>query len=442
MPNESVSKSDPAHGKTPPSINASVRELSRDPLRFFLTLTLEYGDVVQYRAAPEPAYLFNHPDYVKHILQTNARNYNKDTFLNKYQLESVVGQGLLTSENPLWRTQRRLMQPAFHQRQVAGFGEVMVAATTALFPEWDEAAAAGRPIDIAHEMMRLTLTIITQSLFGYDISAQADGVGEAINTMITVGRPRHRTFLEAADHLDRIVYSIINARRQAPLVDQGDLLSMLLLARYEDSNEGMDDRQVRDEVMSLLIAGHETTANTLSWLWYLLAQHPGTVERLCEEYRRVLGDRLPSAGDIRRLSDTHLVIQEGMRLYPSAWTISRRTLGDDVIGGYFIPAGSIVALSPYTMHRSPKYWENPERFDPDRFTPERSAGRPHFAYFPFGAGARQCIGNEFALMESMLIVPTILQRYRLQLVPDHVVEPHALVTLRPRNGILVTLDRR
>jgi cytochrome P450 len=217
---------------------------------------------------------------------------------------------------------------------------------------------------------------------------------------------------------------------------------MLLLARYEETGEGMGDQQVRDEVMSLFIAGHETTANTLSWLWYLLAQHPDVVAKIEVELAQVLNGRSPTPTDFPQLTYTNQVIKESMRLYPSAWSISRRALADDEIDGFHIPAGAIVALSPYTLHRHPAFWPDPERFDPERFTPEQENGRHRYAYIPFGGGARKCIGDQFALMESIIIIPMILQQYQLQLVPDHQVEEHALVTLRPKNGILMTVKRK
>lgn len=425
----------------PPSAGVGSRDEIRDPLRFFLRLAREYGDIVQYRASIEPAYLINHPDYIAHVLQGNGRNYNKDTYLNKHMLESVVGQGLLTSENPLWREQRRLIQPAFHRHNLANFADLMVDAASNAAQRLEEPARTRRPVDISKEMMRLTLEIVTRALFGYDIRQHADAVGEAIDVMVSIGKPRHPRVREAIAALDEIVYAIIDDRRRSPADGRDDLLSMLLNARY-DNGEAMSDRQVRDEVMSLLVAGHETTANTLSWTWYLLASHPEQAARLEKEVDAVLGDGTPTPATFPQLTYTDMVIKEAMRLYPSAWSISRRALDDDEIDGYFIPARSIVAMSPYVMHRHPVFWDEPERFDPERFTAERSAKLPRFAYLPFGGGARKCIGDQFALMESMVIIPMLARRYRLCLVPDHPVEEHALVTLRPRYGIMVYLEPR
>lgn len=425
-----------------PFFSGAVRELVRAPHRFFLQLTRDFGDIVQYRAAPEPAYLINHPDFVKHVLVSNGRNYTKETHLNKHMLQAVTGQGLLTSENPLWRKQRRLMQPFFHRHYLGGFADLMVEATRETLARVEIHAASREPIDIASEMMNLTLNIVSRALFGYDTDRQAERIGEAVSTLIEIGKPNRRGFQEMVQVLDEIVFGIIAQRRRRPHVEQRDLLDMLLQVRYEDTGEGMEDQQVRDEVMSLLIAGHETTANTLSWLWYLLAQHPEIVARVEAELDAVLNGRFPTITDFPNLTYCDKVIKESMRLYPSAWSISRYALADDEIGGYHIPAGAIVALSPYTLHRHPEFWPDPEKFDPERFTPEQEAARHRFAYLPFGAGARKCIGDQFALMESIIILPMVLQKFRLRLVPDHPVEEHALVTLRPRHGILMTAVRR
>lgn len=425
-----------------PFFSGGLRDLVRAPHRFFLQLTREYGDIVQYRATPEQAFLVNHPDFVKHVLVSNGRNYNKDTHLNKHMLQSVTGQGLLTSENPLWRKQRRLIQPFFHRNYLANFAELMVEATNEMLARVEAYAAQNEPFDIANEMMTLTLNIVSRALFGYDIADHAHRIGEAVNTLVEIGKPKRRRFQEMAQVLDDIVYGLIDQRLAQPHRGQLDLLDMLIQARYEDSGERMEKRQVRDEVMSLLIAGHETTANTLSWLWYLLGQHPEVVEKIGAELDSVLNGRFPTVTDFPQLAYSNKVIKESMRLYPSAWSISRRALADDVIGSYHIPAGAIVALSPYTLHRHPAFWPEPEKFDPERFTPEEEATRHRYAYVPFGAGARKCIGDQFALMESIIIMPMVLQRFQLTLVPDHPVEEHALVTLRAKHGILMTAGKR
>ncbi len=430
----------PINSRLIPRFAGSARNLVRAPHRFFLQLTRDYGDIVQYRAAPEPAYLLNHPDYVKHVLVSNGRFYNKDTHLNKYMLKSVTGEGLLTSEPPLWRKQRRLMQPAFHRHNLVKFVDLMCDATNQMLARLQTYAATGEPFDIAEEMMRLALDIVNRSLFGYNISEQAAAVGAAVTTLVEIGKPKRKRFQEMLKFLDGVVFGIIDERRQQP-ESRDDLLNMLLQARYENG-EGMSDQQIRDEVMSLFIAGHETTGNTLSWMWYLLGQHPEAAAQVEEEVERVLNGRFPTFADFPNLIYTNKVIKESLRLYPSAWSISRRALAEDNIDGYHIPARAIVALSPYTLHRHPDFWPDPERFDPERFAPEQENGRHRYAYIPFGGGARKCIGDQFALMESMIVLPMTLQRFKLQLIPEHPVAGHALVTLRPKDGILMTAEKQ
>lgn len=427
--------------RTPPIAANVGRDAVRDPLAFFLRLTQEYGDIVQYRSSLEPAYLINRPEYIQQVLVSNGTNYNKDTFLNKHLIEAVAGQGLLTSENPLWRQQRQVIQPSFHRRSLGRFEAVMRESTQEALDRLDGYIQSGEPIDISAEMVRVTLDIVTRALFSYDISDKAASIGEAMDTMVSIGKPKHRKVQEAISYLDRIVVQLVEDRDAMDGDLPDDLLTTLLTVRYDDGSR-MPLRQVRDEVMALLVAGHETTANTLSWNWYLLAQHPDQMATMQQEQDRELHGTVPKMADADRLPYSFMVVQESMRLYPSAWSISRRALNDDEIGGYHIPAHAIVAMSPYVMHRHPEFWPEPERFIPERFVPEVSAQRPHFAYLPFGGGARQCIGRHFALAESMIIMPALAQRYVMQLVPDHPVVPHALVTLRPRHGILMTLTPR
>lgn len=256
---------------------------------------------------------------------------------------------------------------------------------------------------------------------------------------LSVPTPRNRRINAAIHTLDAIVQGLIQERRQRA-IERGDVLSLLLLARDEETGQGMSDQQVRDEVMTLLFAGHETTSNLLAWTWFLLATHPEVEQRLQAELDAVLGGRLPTVEDLAHLPYGHRVLEETLRLYPPAWSLARKALVDDKVGGYVLPASTIILMSPYVTHRHPAFWEEPERFDPDRFTPERVAVRPRYAYFPFGGGPRQCIGNTFALMEAHLILATVAQRYRLRLVPDHPVEPQALLTLRPRDGLPMLLE--
>ncbi len=450
-----------SHLKTPPStrdsslIFGSLPELQRDQLGFYMNAFKQYGDVVRFRAfGPIYAYMFFHPDDIEYILRRNNTNYHKGIAHQRFK--SLLGEGLLTSEGKIWLKQRRLSQPAFHRQRIAGFATTMTNATASMLEHWQSYAGSGQAFDVSAEMTRLTLQIVGQTLFNTDISGdEVKVVRDALyvaldylnyrvshftlDFMERLPTRRNRQYRKAQRILDKLVYDIIAERRQSG-GDTGDLLSMLLLARDEETGEGMSDKQLHDEVMTLILAGHETTANTLTWTWYLLAQHPEVERKLHDELARVLSGRTPTVADLAQLPYTKMVIEESLRLYPPAWGMSRHAVADDEIRGYRVPAGTEVAVVQYVTHRHPDFWENPEAFDPERFTPERSAGRPNFAYFPFGGGPRLCIGNTFALMEAQLILAMIAQTYRLRLVPGQTIEPEPIITLRPRRGISMTLE--
>ena len=421
-------------------------QVRRDPLAFVMQTRTAYGDVVNYRLGPLNSFLISHPDGVRQVLQENVKNYTKDHF-SYGMVRWIAGNGLLTSRGDFWLRQRRLAQPAFHRQRIAAMGANMVAATRELADEWQPAAENGQVLDIGSQMMGLTLRIVSDALFGSRVP-QAKIVDGAFNELSAqlVDRFRRfniippvlptaydRRFRAAISALDGVVYAII-AERRASGEDRGDLLSMLMQTRDEDTGETMNDRQLRDEVLTMLLAGHETTATTLSWVWAMLDQHPDVAARLHAEVD-ALGDRPVTAEDLPRLAYTRMVIDETTRLYPPVYIFSRKVAEEDQIGGYRIPAGSSVDISPYATHRHPDFWENPEAFDPERFSVERSAARPRFAYFPFSGGPRQCIGNSFALMEAQLILATLAQRYRLRLQPGHTLTPDPLITLRPRGGL-------
>jgi cytochrome P450 len=432
----------------------NVRDIQRDPLGFGSTMSRQYGNVVRMRFFIWPAYLINHPDGVKHVLQENQQNYNKDLYPYKI-FKPLLGRGLVTNDGKSWLHQRRLMQPAFHRKRLDAFGSLMTDATVTMLDQWQDFATRDQPLDIAAEMLRLTLRIVGQTLFNIDLSDETQIVGQAVTTVnkllsdyiyapfppFNVPTSRNRRLQVSYRALDQVVHDIITHRRNQ-YTDTGDLLSMLLLARDEETGQGMDDQQVRDEVITLLIAGHETVSTALTWTWYLLSQYPHVERQLHTELDNVLGGHLPKLEHLARLSYTRMVLEEALRLYPPAWIFGRKAIADDEIGGYAIPANSIIVLSPYITHRHPAFWGNPEVFDPERFIPKRSADRPHFAYFPFGGGPRVCIGNNFALMEMQLILATVAQRYKLRLVPGHPVEPEAFLSLRPRYGLPMTLHRR
>lgn len=428
----------------------------RHPLDFIMEMYKRYGDVVSVPSLVGSLTLVFHPDGVRHVLQENHRNYNKD--IPDYRVLSLLlGNGLLTNDGESWLQQRRLIQPAFHRERIASFGTLMTDTAVTWVERWEASGFVdtGKPLDIPREMASMTLSIVCKALFGADLhEEELQRVWRALTTtnhllseafyvpgLLSLPTPQHYQLNAARRELHLVVDEIIRQRRADP-EQRGDLLALLLESRDEESGEGMTDQQARDEVLTLLVAGHETTTNALAWSFYLLAQHPQVVATLQDEYRRVLQGRTPSMADLPQLSYTRMVVDEVMRLYPPAWAVGRHALSDDEIGGYAIPKGAYVVLFQHMTHRHPDFWEQPEVFDPERFSAERAAGRHRFAYFPFGGGPRLCIGNQFALSEAQLILATILSRYQLHLAPTAHVTPEALVTLRPRGGLLMTVQRR
>jgi cytochrome P450 len=428
-------------------------QLRSDPIATFLDAANRYGDVVRLKAGPYDGYLVSDPADIKRVLQDNARNYHKSPLYDR--LRDGLGNGLLTSEDSLWLRQRRLAQPAFHRQRLIAMADTMVACTEQMLDRWERVAASGRTIDLVAEMMALTQAIIVRTMFSTDLGEMADivnrtwpivnqRIGETfwatrLETMLPL--PANRRFRRALRELETVVYRIVAARRRTRR-DDPDLLSMFLSARDEDTGEGMTDRQLRDEVMTMLLAGHETTSLALSWTHYLLSQHADAERRVAGEVASVIGDRRPTFADVERLTWTRRVLEESLRLYPPAWGFSRLALSDDEIGGFRVPAGSIVFLIPFVVHRRPALWPDPDRFDPDRFAPDREAARPRFAYLPFGGGPRGCIGSQFAMLEAQLILAAVAQRYRIELVPGQQIRPEPLITLRPIPGILARLKKR
>ena len=425
--------------RLPPTITGTkVRELVRNPLQFFQNIAQQYGDIVCYRPAPEPAYLLNHPDYIRHVLVDNNRNYRKDTYSNQV-FGRVVGNGLLTTEGDRWRKQRRMMQPAFHHTRIEQLEGLIVGAAQSMLDGWQQAFEAGQPVDIAREMAALTLTVTTRSLFGVDLGDEVREVGEIINRAASyLEKPSSARLIQSAQEFGEVVDRIIQQRRQN-FRDGGDLLSSMILARDEEGGEGMSDEQLRTQVMTLMLAGYETTASTLTWTWHLLSQNPWAVDRLRSEIRATLQGRLPRYADLANLPFTGMVVDESLRLFPPAWTLGRRAVGDDEIGGFYVPANTVIAICIYTLHRHPGFWTQPDTFDPERFSAENSRGRHKYAYIPFGAGPRQCIGNNFGLMEAALVVACVLQRFELHSLPGMNVQPQALFVLRPNRDVLMSL---
>ena len=433
--------------RTPLGMLAAFRN---DPLAYLMASFRSFGDVVGFYSWPGPfkSFFIAHPDHIKHVLQEHNQRYYKGIIIAK--LKVLIGEGLFSSEGDFWRRQRRLAQPAFHRQRLAGFVDTMTATTASVLDHWAAAAKSGEPFDVSAQMSGLTLRIVGRTLFGRGLDDETDRVSRALslaldplNTRVTKIFPlplwwpsaSTRRLRGAIAELDRVVFDIIEARRRTG-ADHGDLLALLMQARDEDSGEGMTDRQLRDEVMTFLLAGHETTAMALSWTWYLLAKNREIEERLGAEIAAAIGDRVPTIDDLPRLQYARQVVEEAMRLYPPVWGFVRQALVDDTIAGYRIDKGAIVNIMPYVTHRHPAFWNDPERFDPDRFTPERVRERPRFAYLPFSGGPRLCIGNEFALMEAQLVVAMTLQRYRMRLTAERpVVEPEVQLTLRPKGGL-------
>src|SRR5687767_2394828 len=433
-----------------PALNAL--SLGRDPLAFLQALRDDYGDIARVPLGAETLYLFSHPDLVRDVLVTNHRNFHKGRGLERAKM--LLGDGLLTSEGDFHRRQRRLSQPAFHRQRIAAYGATMASYAASRRDRW----RAGTVIDAHTEMLALTLAIVGKTLFDADVEDEAAEIGEALATtfesfnfgfFLPFGEllerlplPATLRFRKARARLDATIYRIIDERRRSPS-DRGDLLSMLLVAQDTEGDGGaMTDLQLRDEAMTIFLAGHETTANALTWTWLLLSRHPDVEQRVHAEVDSALGGRVPTADDLTVLPYTRMVLAESMRLYPPAWIVGRRALAPFEAGGYAIPARSIILASQYVMHRDARWFPDPERFDPERFAPDRHTDRPKFAYFPFGGGPRVCIGEQFAWMEGVLAIATIAQRWRLRLVPGHPVALQPIITLRPKFGMRMTVEPR
>jgi len=427
-------------------------EFRKDPAGFLEKMARGYGDVVYIPLGRQHIYCVSHPEAVRDVLVTHQNKFKKSRMLERARV--LLGDGLLTSEGGHHRRQRRLVQPAFHRDRLAGYGAVMVDRAALVRDQWQ----SGQSFDVLQEMMRLTLAIVAQTLFSTEVDSEADEIGTALTEVFSLFEiilmpfseileklplPAVRRFKRARKRLDETIYRLI-AERRASGVDAGDLLSMLLMARIEEDEEGsggMSDEQVRDEALTLFLAGHETTADALTWAWYLLSQNPEAEAAFHAELDRVLAGRLPSFDDLPQLRYTEAVFAEALRLYPPAWGIGRRALEDYQVGDFAIPARSVVLLSPYVVHRDPRWFPEPLAFRPERWLAEDSA-RPKFAYFPFGGGARVCIGERFAWMEGTLLLAVIGQRWRLRLEAGHRVETHARITLRPKFGLRMIAERR
>ena len=424
--------------------------LGKDLIGFLTRCARDYGDIVALRLFNMPAFLLNNPDLIEYVLVTNQRNFIKHSFFWRH-VTAVFGNGLLTSEGDFWLRERRLCQPAFHREQVAAYGAVMVDFTERAVAEWRD----GDVRDVHQDMMRLTSRIAAQTLLGADVASEVDQVEPALDTVIeqiavrfkrpfafpdAVPTPGNLRYRKAVNRLNDLIYKVIRERRAATSPSD-DLLSLLLHAQDTDGTR-MTDQQLRDEAITLFLAGHETTALALSWTWYLLSQHPEVETKLWAELAAVLGGRAPSVADLARLHYTGMVVMESLRLYPPAYVMGREAVNDCEIGGYPVRRGSTVFVSQWLMHHDARYFENPDAFIPERWADGLAKRLPKYAYFPFGGGPRMCIGSNFAAIEAALLLATIAQRFRLTLVPGHPIELLASITLRPKHGIRVRLARR
>jgi cytochrome P450 len=413
-----------------------------------------YGDLFRYQVGPYLAHTIVRPDDVYHVLAQRRENYEKGPGYAKTR--ELLGYGLLTSEGELWQQQRRRIQPPFTHRNVLPFAQVMVGATDQMLERWERAAQQGTAIDIHDEMTRLTLNIIGRTMFSFAVGESGSAMVAAYSTASTyvnlrlaaffdlplaVPTPANRRFKRAVRTLDQLVYQIIAERRRQPNPPD-DLLTRLIYAQDEQSDSGMGDHQLRDEIMTIFFAGHETTAEALTWAWWLLAQHPEALARLENELEHVLAGQPPTAADLPRLVYTQMVWQETLRLYPPVWIFPRAAREEDEIGGYRIPAGSLIFPCQFLTHRHPEFWTDPERFDPERFAPGQEEGQASYAYYPFGGGPRRCIGTHFAALEGPLILAAVAQRFRMRLASAAPVGPKSAITLHPDRPIPMQLERQ
>ncbi|MGO9702711.1 MAG: cytochrome P450 [Xanthobacteraceae bacterium] len=426
----------------------SLLALGRDPIAFFTDCSRQYGGIVSFRLAGWPTVFISDPDIIEIVLVGRHKAFAKARFFWR-NVTAIFGKGLLTSEGDFWQRQRRLIAPAFNTARLASYGEAMVTHTQRMLDTWQP----GEVRNVHSALMGLTLGIATKTLFDHDVSSEAVQMDRDVATLAKeidkrtvrpfyipdfVPLPGNIRFHRALGRIERLVTRIIRSRHGE---DRGDLLSILLSVRDDDGN-GMSERQLRDEVITLLLAGHETTALALSWTFYLLSQHPEAEAKLGEELQRVLGGRPPTVADLPQLRHAEQVVTEAMRLYPPAWAINRETVEDCELGGYRIPAGTTIIISPWVEHHDPRYFENPEEFRPERWAGDLARQLPRFAYMPFGGGPRICIGNRFSMMEAVLILATMAQRFSLRWQSDHPIVLEPSITLRPGGGVWVRCEQR
>jgi enediyne biosynthesis protein E7 len=412
-----------------------------DSLDRMVELFGRYGDTYRVFSPTRKAYTYvvHHPDDVKRVLVSNHRNYTKGMGLDRVKI--LLGKGLMTSEGDLWKRQRYMMQPFFHRRVITEFAKTLDSANDRFIARWEALAARGEPVNITEEMSELTLDIVLRSIFGRDLDRMSAQAGGNPFEVVTKNQERNLQFAFKFRSLAKIVAGLME-RRRAEQEEHFDYLGMLMSARDKDTGAAMSDRELIDEVMTLVVAGHETTASGLNWTWYLLSQNPEAEARLHAEIDAAPDMLTPGLAQMESLAYTQQVVNEALRLYPPGWLLSRRTIEADVLGGYEIPAGANVLLPLYLLHRDGRFWKDPERFWPERFAPEHEAERPRFSYMPFAAGPRHCIGETFALYEMLMHLYKVARRYRLTYVPDKPLELEAQINLRTLHPLHMRLERR
>jgi len=431
-----------------------LKKLAGDRLALMSAAAEQYGDAVRIAMGPKVLYFFNHPEYARHVLADNAANYHKGFGLA--QAKRALGDGLLTSEGELWRKQRKIIRPAFQHRRIAAQADVIAEEAAELVARL-RAHEGGAPVDVLGEMNALTVGVLGRTLLDADLTAfgsiahsfeavQDQAMFEAV-TLSKVPTwlplPKQLRFRRARKDLQRIVDRLVADRLARPDDGSGpadDVLSRLIVSTREETDRQVGEQRMRDELVTLLLAGQETTASTLGWAFYLIDRHPEVRERLHAEAVSVLGDRLPVYEDLRRLTYTVMVLEEVMRLYPPVWMLSRQGQEDDEVGGYHVPAGVDVMICPYTLHRHPEFWPAPERFDPERFDPARAKSRPGYAYLPFGAGPRFCVGNHLGMMEATFVLAMVARDLKLTKAPGYEVVPEPMLSLRVRGGLPMTVQ--
>ncbi|WP_283133058.1 cytochrome P450 [Rhizohabitans arisaemae] len=437
-----------------PPISATFglyRQLVTDRLGMLTSAADRYGDAVRITVGPQTLYYFNHPDHAKHVLADHSGNYHKGIGLT--EARRAIGDGLLTSEGELWRKQRKMIQPVFQNRRLAVHAQAIAEEAAHLVTRL-RAHEGGRPIDLSAEMTGLTLGVLGRTILDADLGS-VGLIGHAFEAvqdqamfdMVTLSKvprwlslPKERRFRRALRELHRVADGLVAARRADPRPDGDDVISRLIASTADDPDRRAVRRRMREELITLLLAGHETTASTLSWAFLLIDRHPEVRERLRAEAAEVLGDRPPTYEDLHRLRYTAMVVEEVMRLYPPVWALTRKAVAADEVGGYPVAAGTEIMISPYTLHRHPEFWEAPERFDPERFDPARPADRPRYAYIPFGAGPRFCVGNHLGMMEAVFVIATVVRELRLSARPGFNPFPEAMLALRIRGGFPVTVS--